>query len=68
MFISRHQTARKNSIIKACYKYFKNAANLKYFGTAIKDQNCVYKETKRKLKPGNACRHTVQNLLSSQLI
>jgi len=38
----------------------------KYFGT-LTNQNPVQEEIKSKLKSGNACYHSVQNLLSSTL-
>ena len=33
-----------------------------------KDQNSIQEETKGRLKSGNACYHSVQNLLSSSLL
>ena len=40
----------------------------KYLGTTITDQNSIQEEIKSKLKLGNACYHSVQNLLSSRLL
>jgi len=40
----------------------------KYLGTAITDQNSIQEEIKSRLKLGNACYHSVQNLLSSRLL
>ena len=40
----------------------------KYLGTALTDQNCIAEEIKSRLKSGNACYHSVQNLLSSRLL
>jgi hypothetical protein len=37
----------------------------KYLGTTLKNQNSIQEEIKSKLKSGNACYHSVQNLLSS---
>ena len=39
-----------------------------YLGTTITDQNSIQEEIKSRLKLGNACRHSVQNLLSSSLL
>jgi hypothetical protein len=39
----------------------------KYLGTMLTDQNCIQEEIKSRLKLGNACCHSVQNLLSSRL-
>jgi hypothetical protein len=36
-------------------------------GTKITDQNSIQEEIKRRLKLGNACCHSVHNLLSSSL-
>ena len=36
-----------------------------YLGTTHKIQNCIREEVKNGLKSGNACYHSVQNLLSS---
>jgi hypothetical protein len=40
----------------------------RYLGTMLTDQNSIQKEIKSKLKLGNACYHSVQNLLSSRLL
>jgi hypothetical protein len=37
----------------------------KYLGRMLTDKNSVQKETKSRLKSGNACYHSVQNVLSS---
>jgi len=40
----------------------------KYLGTTLTNQNSVAEEIKSRLKSGNACYHSVQNLLSSGLL
>jgi len=40
----------------------------KYLGTTLINQNSIPEEIKSRLKPGNACYHSVQNLLSSRLL
>ena len=40
----------------------------KYLGTTLTNQNSIQKEIKSRLKLGNACYHSVQNLLSSSLL
>jgi hypothetical protein len=40
----------------------------KYLGATLANQNSIYEEIKRRLKSGNACYHSVQNLLSSSLL
>ena len=37
-------------------------------GTTVTDQNSIQEEIKSRLKLGNACCHSVQNLLSSSLL
>ena len=40
----------------------------KYLGTTLTNQNSIQEEIKSRLKLGNACYHSVQNLLSSSLL
>jgi len=40
----------------------------KYLGTTLTNQNSIPQEIKGRLISGNACYHSVQNLLSSRLI
>jgi len=40
----------------------------KYLGTTLTNQNSIQEEIKSRLKSGNACYHSVQNLLSSSLV
>jgi hypothetical protein len=40
----------------------------KYLGITLTNQNCIYEEIKSRLNSGNACSHSVQNLLSSRLL
>jgi len=37
-------------------------------GTTLTNQNSIAEEIKSRLKSGNACCHSVQNLLSSRLL
>jgi len=37
-------------------------------GTTFKNQNSIQEEIKRRLKSGEVCYHSVQNLLSSSLL
>jgi hypothetical protein len=40
----------------------------RYLGTALTNQNFIQEEIKSRLKLGNACYNSVQNLLSSSLL
>jgi len=40
----------------------------KYLGTTLANQNSIQEEIKSRLKSGNACYYSVQNLLSSRLL
>ena len=40
----------------------------KYLGTTLTNQNSIQEEIKSRLKLGNACHYSVQNLLSSSLL
>jgi hypothetical protein len=43
-------------------------SQFKYLGTTVINQNLIQEEIKRRLKFGNACYHSVQNLLSFRLL
>jgi len=47
---------------------FERVEQFKYLGTNLMDQNSVQEEIKKRLKSGNPCHHSVQNLLSSGLL
>jgi hypothetical protein len=40
----------------------------KYLGTTLTNQNSIQEEVKSRLKSGNSCYYSVQNLLSSRLL
>ena len=43
---------------------FERVEEFKYLGTNLTDQNSIQEEIKGRLNSGNACYHSVQNLLS----
>ena len=47
---------------------FERVEEFKYLGTTLTIQNSIREEIKSRLRSGNACYHSVQNLLSSRLL
>jgi hypothetical protein len=68
MLLSRHQNAGQNHDINITNIYFENVAKFRELGTTITNQNLIQEEIKRRLNSGNACYHSVQNILSSRLL
>jgi hypothetical protein len=68
MLLSHHQNIGRNQNIKIANRAFENVSQFKYLGTTVTNQNLIQEEIKRRLSSGNACYHSVQNLLSSRLL
>jgi len=68
MVMSRDQNAGRSYNIKTDNSSFERVGEFKYLGTTLRNQNSIQEELKRRLKSGNACYHSVQNLLSSSLL
>jgi len=66
--MSRDQNAGRSHKIKKLNKSFEGVELFKYLGKTLANQNSIQVEIKGKLKSGNACFHSVQNLLSSSLL
>jgi len=47
---------------------FERVEEFKYLRKALTNQNSIQKEIKSRMKSGNSCYHSVQNLLSSSLL
>jgi hypothetical protein len=67
LLLSRHQNVGQNRDIKIAKRSFENVSQFK-LRTAVRNQNLIQEEIKRRLNSGNACYHSVQNLLSSCLL
>jgi hypothetical protein len=65
---SRHQNVGQNRDIKIVNRSFENVSQFIYLGTTVTNQNLIQEEITRSLNSGNACYHSVQNLLSSRLL
>ena len=65
-----HSVGMDNSTFERMeeFKYLGTVEEFKYLGTTLTDQNSIAEEIKSRLRSGNACCHSVQNLLSSRLL
>jgi len=68
MVMSRDQNAGRSHNMKTDNSTFERVEEFKYLGTILTSQNSTQEEIKRRLKSGNACYHSLQNLLSSSLL
>jgi hypothetical protein len=68
MLLAHHQNAGQNREIKIANRLFENVSHFKYLGTTVRNKNLIQEEIKRRLNSGNACYHSVQNILSSRLL
>jgi hypothetical protein len=68
MLLSRNQNAGKNRDIQIGNGAFENVSQFRDLETTITNQNLIQEEIKRRLNSGNACYHSVKNLLSSRLL
>jgi hypothetical protein len=68
MAMSRDQHAGRSHSMKTDNNSFERAEDFKYLGTTLTNQNSIQEEIKGRLKAGNACYHSVQNVLTSSLL
>ena len=66
--MSRYQNAGRSHSIKIDNSSFERVEELQYLGTTLTHQNSIQEENKSRLKPENACYHSVQDLLSSSFL
>jgi len=66
--MSRDHNAGRSQNIKTDNNSFQMLEEFKYLGTTLTNQNSIQEEIKTSLKSGNACYHSVQNLLSSSML
>ena len=66
MGISRDQNAGRSHNIKTVSNSFEWVVQSRYLGKTLTDQNSAQEVIKSSLKSGNACYHSVHNILSIQ--
>jgi hypothetical protein len=68
MIMSHLLYSGHNQNVRRANESFENVAKFKYLGATPTNQNYIHDEIKSRLNSGNACYHSVQNLLFSRLI
>jgi len=68
MVMSRDQNAGRIQSVRIDNSTLERVEEFKYLGTTLTNQNSIAEEIKSRLRPGNACCQSVQNLLSSRLL
>ena len=68
MTLYRDQNAGRIHSVRIDNSTFDRVKEFNYLGTTLTSQNSMAEEIKSRLKSGNACYHSVQNLLSSRLL
>jgi len=66
--MSRDRNAGRGHSVKIDNSSIERVEGFTYLGTTLTDQNSIQEEIKSRLKLGNACYHSVQNLLCSRLL
>jgi hypothetical protein len=68
MLMSPSQKIGQMHSIKIVNRSFEDEAKFKYLGTTLTDQKYMHEEINSRLNSGDACYHSVQNLLSFRLL
>ena len=68
MIMSRDQNAGQSHSMNIDNNSIERVEEFKYLGTTLTNKNSIQEEIKSRLKGGNVCYYSVQNLLSSSLL
>ena len=68
MVMSWDRNAGRGHCVKIDNSSIERVEEFKYLGTILTDQNSIQEVINSRLKLGNACYYSVQNLLSSRLL
>ena len=68
MVMSREQTAGLSHTMKVGNSSIERVEEFRYLGKTLTNHSSIQEEIKSRLKLGNACYHSAQNLLSSSLL
>ena len=68
MIMSRDQNVGRSHSMKTDNSSIERVEEFKYLGTLLTNQNSIQEEIKSRLKLGDSCYYSVQNLLSSSLL
>jgi len=68
MVMSRDQNAGRIQSVTIDNSNFERVEEFKYLGTNLTNQNSIPEEIKNRLRSGNTCYHSVQNLLTSRML
>ena len=66
--MSRDQNAGRIHSVRMDNSTFERVEEFKYLGTTLTNQNAIQEEIKSRLRSGNVCYYSVQNLLFSRLL
>jgi len=68
MVMSRDQNAGRIQSVRIDNNTFETVEEFKYLVTILTNKNSIAEEIKSRLRSGNACYHSVKNLVSSRLL
>jgi hypothetical protein len=63
MVMSRDQNTGQSHSMNTEKSFFESVEEFRYLGTTLTNQYYIEEENRRTLKSGNACYHSVQNLV-----